>query len=85
MLHGRGEQYKFTKTYLKLRDKGLNDRTDLTAQELIDTDLDEDESLGGGEWDKKLYEFDNVPIPADRSKTKVDRRDVYGPLGEKTR
>lgn len=83
MLHGRGEQYKFTKEYLDLRNTGLLDITDLTAQEKIDADLEDEEP--GSKWNESVYKFYNMPIPADRSSKEIDRRDVYSNLGEKTR
>lgn len=85
MLHGRGNQYKLTKEYLDLRNDGLADRTQLTDSELADADIDEDtEGYGEQKYEDIYYRY-NVPMPADRSKRKIDRRDVHGELGEKTR
>jgi len=85
ILHGRGNQYKLTKEYLDLRNDGLSDRTQLTDEELSKADITEvTEGYGDQKYIDTYYKY-NVPIPADRSKKKIDRRDVYGELGEKTR
>ena len=81
-MHGRGNQYFLTKEYQDLREKGLLERDKLSEEEqrLVSISFPD----GGGSTDfEKLYVFDNIPIPADRSTTKVDRRTVptYG-LGE---
>jgi len=83
MLHGRGNQFKLTKTYQKLREKGLLDRNKLSAADRIKADITEDDQGGGRTDEDKIYIFDNIPIPADRSSRKVDRRKIpqYG-LGE---
>jgi hypothetical protein len=82
ILHGRGHQFKLTQSYQDLREKGLLDINKLSYKEQILVDLKFPD--GGGSTDlEKIYIFDNIPIPADRSTTKVDRREVptYG-LGE---
>ena len=83
MLHGRGNQYFLTKEYEKLRRKGLLDRTDLTDAEKVLVDIDEEDQGGGRTDPDKVYIFRNMPIPADRTRKKVDRRTIptYG-LGE---
>jgi len=76
-----------TKSYEKLRRKGLLDITKLTEQEKEDADITEDWQGGGNTDPDKTYIFKNIPIPAEKevtqSKHKVDRRTVptYG-LGE---
>lgn len=84
-MHGRGNQYKLTKEYLDLRNDGLADRTQLTDEELSKADIVDDTEGYGEQKYKDIYNRYNIPIPADRSKKKVDRRDVHGELGEKTR
>ena len=85
MLHGRGSQYFLTQEYEKLRRKGLLDRTKLDAQEKLDADITEEDQGGGRTDPDKTYIFKNTPIPADRSRRKIDRRKIptYG-LGEPT-
>jgi len=84
MLHGRGNQYKLTKEYEKLRRKGLLDRTKLTTAEKRLVDINASGQGGGRTDPDKTYIFDNIPIPGEaRNPRKVDRRKVptYG-LGE---
>jgi hypothetical protein len=82
ILHGRGEQYKLTQDYQDLREKGLLDINKLSTTEQESADISFPN--GGGSTDfESIYIYDNIPMPADRSTTKVDRREVptYG-LGE---
>jgi hypothetical protein len=83
VLHGRGNQYFLTKEYEKLRQKGLLDRTKLDDTEKALADITTSGQGGGRTDPDKTYIFYNIPIPADRSDRKVDRRTVprYG-LGE---
>jgi hypothetical protein len=73
ILHGRGSQYKYTKEYDKLKNKGMLNRTKLTDDELEDAEISDYEGTGRTN-PNKLWIFDNIPIPADRNTKKVDRR-----------
>ena len=54
MIHGRGiEQYRLTKTYQELREKGLLDIDDLNSQEQSDAELSFPD--GTGKTDDKTY------------------------------
>jgi hypothetical protein len=74
MLHGRGNQYKFTKSYQDLRLKKLLNinKLSLEEQELVDVSFPD----GGGRTDPDLYIIETVPIPADRRSQKIDIRDI---------
>lgn len=79
LLHGKGDQYKLTKTYQDKLNGGLLDRDKLSDQEKEDVGIDEDESLGGGKTDTDYYYTDREshPFPIDksiRSTQKVDLR-----------
>jgi len=82
MLHGRGDNFQLTKTFLKLRNKGLRDRTDLTDEEIEEAKTTGIEGLGGTD-DTKTYIRKNMPVNSEKSLVKVDRRKAYPQLGEK--
>jgi len=84
MLHGRGHQYKLTKEYNDLLNDALYDRNKLTDEELLDVNLEDAEGHNEIKY-KDTYYKKNVPMPADRSQTKIDRRDTDPTLGEVTR
>ncbi len=83
MLHGRGSQYNLTMEWMKLRDEGLDDPKNLTDEQLAKIELEGSE--GGGMWRDNVYIRYSNPILGSKFKKKVDRRDVYAQLGEKTR
>lgn len=56
MIHGRGNQYKLTKTYQKDREEGLKDSFDLTDEEK--SDLDISGSDGQGRTNPDTYKRD---------------------------
>jgi len=73
ILHGRGSQYHLTKSYEKLRQKGLLKNTKLTDKEKTNADIEFPD--GGGRTDpNNIYIVDSSPIPADRASKKVDIR-----------
>ena len=85
MLHGKGagnytagSQSFLTKKFEEKRQKGLEDRTLLTAQEILKYEISG--SQGRGRTNDDTYQFDQFPFPMDpsiRKKQKVDARVVF--------
>lgn len=89
MLHGKGggnyhagSQSFLTKEYEERRQKGLEDRTVLTASERLKYEISG--SDGTGRTNDETYQFDQFPFPMDpsiRKKQKVDIRVVAPEIG----
>ena len=68
---------------MELRNKGMLDADSLTDEELALSELT-DAELNSGKIDG-IYRLKNIPVCSEKTSKYVDRRDVYGKLGEKNR
>lgn len=83
MLHGKGDQAILTKTREEDRQEALEDKTGLTADEIITLEITG--SQGGGRTSSDSFVLEQFPFPTDstiRQKQKLDVRKVRPELGE---
>lgn len=83
MLHGKGNQAILTKTREEDRQEALEDKTGLTADEIITLEITG--SQGGGRTSSDSFVLQQFPFPVDstiKQKQKLDVRKVRPELGE---